>query len=304
MSILFSKINKVVIGLLLFALILAPAQSLAISSLDPVAIERSRCISIYNSANYLEAATCFGNLFNNSLNTERFKDLNNKTVTLRGFNGVCIDKYNRGDFVGARDCFNSAVPLACFNSPVIDEYCGKLKDNAKTSSDKTTFNTSNIVLFNQQNNELRRCNGIYDQNDLNGAVDCYNGGIKNTCYVLNGTDNLLDELCGKFRNNANTAQRDITDCYNTYNSYGNYSDYNGNYYNNYKCSKVVNNTSDTVKIIAGAAVLACVFFCGRSSTDSNPGGSSTPGNYNNDYYYNSGGSSESGPRGGSGQTGY
>ena len=290
MTTLFSKINKLVIGLLLLAFVLAPAQSLAISSFDHVAIERSRCISIYNSANYLEAATCFGNLFNNSLNTERFKDLNNKTVALRGFNGVCIDKYNRADYVGARDCFASAITLACSTQPVIDDHCVKFINNLDVAGRQSTFNNTNFALLNQQLNELTRCNGIYRENDLNGAFNCYQSGIANSC----NKDSLLDELCGKFRNNANTAQREINDCY--YNNNLNYNyDYSNNYNfsnYNYKCSKVVNNTSDTVKIFAGvatAAVLACVFFCGGSSTNSNPGDSSNPGNYNN-YYYNSGGS--------------
>ena len=314
MTSIFTKIYQTITSLLLLTFVLTPTQSSAASVLDPVAIERDRCISFYNSANYFEAATCFGNLFNNSLNTARSKELNNKTVSLRAYNNFCIEKFNRADFAGAAACFSLAIPLACSSSPIIEDYCTKFTNNRDVSNRQNTFNTNNLVLINQQRNELNRCNNIYYSNDLNGALDCYNTGIKNTCFVFNGTDNLLDELCGKFRNNSNTVQNEISDCYNYYNNYNSYDYYNSNYYyNNYnysaKCSKIVNNTSDTAKIIAGVAtvgVLACVFFCNSgSSSSTNSGGSSTAGT--GTYYYNGsgGGSSESGSAGGgTGQSGY
>jgi len=206
------KLKNFLIGLLVLVLCLAPVHSLAFSDTQ-YSTKRLECINIYslgtsNGNSYLAAASCFGDLFNNSINTERNKSLNNKTVSLRDYNEFCKTKFNQRDFSGARDCFQAAVDLSCNRTPVIEEYCGKFRNNVTVSTGQISNNNNNLNLVNTRKAELNSCNEVYFRADYQGALNCYQSGINNTCNnFLNNTE--LDLVCSKHRNNFSVTQSTI-----------------------------------------------------------------------------------------------
>lgn len=210
------KLKNLLIGLLILLLSLAPIQSMAIVFTDTTT-KRAECTSIFNNgtangANYLLAAGCYSQLFDNPQNTERSKELNNKTISLQYYNTFCVGKYSSGDFKAAADCFQVAIDQSCNKSPKIEEYCGKFQNNLSQSlNDSRGYNSSSYTnldanrdVINTRKVELNTCNQKYFNGNYQDAQNCYQNGISNTCTVSNNTE--LDALCGKFKNNYAVTQ--------------------------------------------------------------------------------------------------